>query len=577
MKAIRLSLLCKPIKNNIIIVSTYNKNISISLYADVISLSVKYYILEGFNMERVKVLIVDDELLAIEDLIDLFDWQGNGFEIAGTAGNGEQALRKFQKLEPHIVITDIKMPIMNGIELARAIRKQDQNCRIIFLSGYAEFEYAKQALDLDVEDYILKNEINEESLRLKMLELKNKIKLDEQRHHLIQQRAVFDIFNAKGNIAGYIDSKDNKMADFIRERYHYFIIEEDQPLPLIVNLLPEAMVENSNISVDMMELCMNTSFEAVRTVSASNIRENRYILVISFPVEASHYSEVKLLKLYAHKLQLALEGRFQRTFSIFMMTQRVRIDEAYDIYTKFKSKIYLKYLLGTSILYDIDAGELKGSTDYIPYDEGRMQRMIDKGNLEGIFEHIDELFESIIKAKTYPGLVLVIRGILTTLEKNGSGLKSLKSGKGYQVYRLEEREDWFAAEKISPCLKKKFQELTELTKENSTVNYSKEVLKAMEFIRNNFSREALNIKEIAQYVCLSVTRISYLFKKETDNTIVDFLTNYRIEQAKELLKNGDLKVYEVGERVGYGSSQYFSQVFMKLTGEKPLDYKKRSD
>ncbi len=525
-------------------------------------------------MEPLKVLIVDDENLAIEDLTILFEWERNGFDIVATAKNGEQALQKYHKYKPDIVITDIKMPIKSGIDLAKAIRKENQNIRIVFLSGYAEFDYAKQALDLDVEDYILKNEITAEKLSEKMLEIKDKILINRKKHGLIIQSIVADIFNSKKSYEEFYYSSDIQIIEFIRDSYFYMIIEEDLPLPFIT--LSETINE-SDISGALIEVSMNYEDDNFKVISANNLKPNRFLLVISGNSKTTGYSKYDLLKQFSIKLQNKLREHFHNTFSIIILSKKMHLHEAREDYLKYKHRIYSKYLLGTSLILGLEDDVLKGQTENILYDRIYIQNMIDEHNSEGLLGYIDVLFDQIITGKSYPALVLLTRDILAIIDKNGNNLKYIQNGKCFKSYSFSEKEYWLDIWSIKKCLKEKLKEIIDILVENSRVQYSREVYMAVTYIREHYNDETLDIKEIARHVSLSPTRFSFIFKKETGSTVLDFLTSFRIEKARELLKSSDYMMYEISKLVGYGSSQYFSQVFQKLTGVTPQHYKKRSD
>ena len=114
--------------------------------------------------DLIRLMIVDDERLAIEDLSTIVDWNAYGFEIVATAFNGAQAFTKFMQLRPQLVITDIKMPIMDGIELIQKIREVDRQVALLLLTAYADFSYARKAIQLGITDYIIKSEITEQSM-----------------------------------------------------------------------------------------------------------------------------------------------------------------------------------------------------------------------------------------------------------------------------------------------------------------------------------------------------------------------------------------------------------------------------
>ena len=123
----------------------------------------------------IKVLLVDDEKLALEYLEDIINWEYYGFEIVGITTDAEQALKLFRKHRPHLVISDVRMPTMSGLELVTMIREIDKRVHILFMSGYKNFSYVKQAIRLGIDDYLLKSDVDEESFLQKILGLKEEI------------------------------------------------------------------------------------------------------------------------------------------------------------------------------------------------------------------------------------------------------------------------------------------------------------------------------------------------------------------------------------------------------------------
>ena len=148
-------------------------------------------------MDLIKVMIVDDENLAVEDLTDLLDWNALGFSIVATATNGKRALAKYKQHLPQLVITDIKMPVMDGIELIREIQNLDKSVKFLLLSAYSEFGYAKEALRLGVKEYIIKNEINQSSFSEKLIHIRKEIVYSNQTSHYFTNEFVENVMNGK--------------------------------------------------------------------------------------------------------------------------------------------------------------------------------------------------------------------------------------------------------------------------------------------------------------------------------------------------------------------------------------------
>ncbi|NTV91391.1 MAG: response regulator, partial [Clostridiales bacterium] len=415
-------------------------------------------------MELIKVLIADDENLAIEDLTDLFDWEGNGFVIIATAKNGEQALQKFNKYSPHIVITDIKMPIMSGIELAKAIRKNSRSTSIVFLSGYAEFEYAKQALDLNVEDYILKNEINAEKLSSKMLEIKSKLFTSDKVRQRTVQGVATEVFNHRKSLDAFAVSPDAIVREFVQGSYYYLIIEEDLPLPFI--MLSEDTTEEI-LPVSIIDFCMSIEDDNFKVMSVCDIKPTRFLLTIRGSCRLTSFNQFAMLKQFAIRLQNKLKGQFQLSCSLFTFPRVLHLDAAYQDYLRLKDRIYSKYLLGTSLILDLEDDLLKGQTENVDYDGTYVQRLIDDRNIIELHNYIDSVFKEILRKKSYPALVLVTRVMLGAIDRNGNELKYIKSGKSFKTYSFKDKTLWLDIHSIKALLKDKFSEINDIFVENS--------------------------------------------------------------------------------------------------------------
>lgn len=128
----------------------------------------------------IRVMLVDDEVLALEFLKEVIDWNHHGFQIVGQALNGKRALELFQKENPHIIISDIKMSVMDGLELCKRVKELNPHTKIILLSAYKDFEYAKKGIQYGVSNYLLKHEINEATLLGELNKVKSEIYSEEE-------------------------------------------------------------------------------------------------------------------------------------------------------------------------------------------------------------------------------------------------------------------------------------------------------------------------------------------------------------------------------------------------------------
>lgn len=333
-------------------------------------------------MNLITTMIVEDEHFILEDLLTIIDWEDSGFQIVATAFNGTQGLKKYEQYRPQLILTDIKMPDINGLDMIRNIKYQNPSAKFIIISAYSDFEYAKDAIRLGAEDYILKSEISAKYIKEKLEHIKSSMLSNQELLTQSLQKVIFDLIQNK----------------------------EEPSMAAIETLFMTPYLE-----------VIKNSFSEITSFMIGNIKDK-----------------------YA---QHGLTERFQTP----------SIKNIPELKTWF-------------------------------YDE------------------------------------------LSTLHQ--------------MIYLIYQN------------------------------NYSVTLINAMEYVNKNYSNPDLVIQDIAEAVNFSVSRLCVLFKKELNKTVNEVITEKRIEEAKKLLYLNNLKVYEVSEKVGYKTSQYFSRIFYQQTGQTPNSCRK---
>ena len=174
----------------------------------------------------IRIMIVDDERLAIEDLCTIVDWEALGFEIVATAFNGAQAFTKFMQLRPQIIITDIKMPIMDGIELIRRIREVDQQVLLLLLTAYEDFSYARSAIQQGITDYIIKSEITPYSLETLLAKLRDLAEKQTKNRNILTDTMIETFFVLP-------DAPVSAEAEImLRKQFAFMVVEQNAPVML---------------------------------------------------------------------------------------------------------------------------------------------------------------------------------------------------------------------------------------------------------------------------------------------------------------------------------------------------------
>ena len=255
--------------------------------------------------------------------------------------------------------------------------------------------------------------------------------------------------------------------------------------------------------------------------------------------------------------------------SAFYFLDKMNVWEAAQNYKKCKERIYIKYLREPQKVYAFDSIPMGSLSEKQPPNIGNLTQALQYGDVATIQNEILKLYDTIKVEDSYASLAIVSSQLFSVLEAINQDDKMGGVGFSPKIEPPETLLSYSAG--ISHYFQCAF--VKALENRNNTKSYSKEVRRAIDFIERNFADETLSIKNIADEIPLSVTRLGVIFKCEVGKTMLNYITEYRVLKAKQMLEEGQYKVYEIAEKVGYGSSQYFSQVFTNLVGISPKEYK----
>lgn len=496
-------------------------------------------------MEKIKLMIVDDEFLALDNIRTLVDWSSFGYEIVATALNGRQAISKYDLYHPQVIISDIDMPVMDGIELSRLIKQRDESAVVIFLTAYAEVDYLKSAFQNGVQDYLIKDEITPELLKVKFLKIKEH--LEKSLHH--------KRLDLRNELEVFFRSSDSGMPE-VKENFLPLLLYDDCDLPLLDVVFPRQEKTFPAASEKLKRFCehMEERWVSVRYTIA--LPDYKYLLLITPPIGGSSFLNTgRDIRHFSEKLLKLLQKEFSRSFTVFMSTVPMDILKMRDFMQSHLFETNVKYLLGIGRVYEFSSIPFQRKA---VFNRSLMTAIDDSSNPEIISSQLASLCSHLKAGGTYNDLLFVSEHLADSLRRFG-----LSPVRCEPLRNTDEIFTWFGH---------MFMDVADLLKKNS--NLSREIQKVVRYIEKHYSDASLSLQEIALNVGFSQARLCTLFKNEMGITLWEYLTEYRIERAKRLLTEGECKIYEVAESVGYSSSQYFSQVFLRLTGHTPANYKK---
>jgi len=531
-----------------------------------------------------RIMIVDDEFYFREALKISIPWEQLGYEICGEAKNGKDALGKIEELKPDVALVDINMPIMDGLEFSRDIKERGLNIKIIILTGYSEFNYAKQAVQLGVKNYILKpideNELvnallqikevieSEKNIKIETEKLREKVKdslpilKDKLLNNLIQENSIINIEKVVSEFE-YLDiiilSEYYQVAtiELDSEDNLYYIIEARELFEFAVsNIVSEVLKDSFSLEV------FNDNSQRICVIVGYNKNEDYLQLNLETKLEEIR----ELVKQY-----------LKTTITIGVGNLKCYM---HDISVSYKESLVAlknRAILGNDkvILYT-SVSQNRVTTNVYSL-ENRTQLLMDMrmANVKHASELITKIFqEARIRNINHQMLdVICIEMISTCFEFSAETRHNFIDIFGdNHINILEMLQSQETIEEIQNLIKDIFVSVINYVEKNKNSKSSKIVVKVKSYIYQRYMDDSLNINELAKYLYINYGHLCYLFKKETKFTINEYITEYRLKKAKEYFDLGNQLVLDVANKVGYADANYFGKCFKKYYGISPSNY-----
>ncbi|MDF2987039.1 MAG: two component transcriptional regulator, AraC family [Eubacterium sp.] len=539
-----------------------------------------------------KLLVVDDEEEVRRGLIQKIEWYKYNFEIVGEAQNGREALDIIEENVPDIIITDISMPIMNGLELSEYVKLNYPTIKTVILTGYDDFNYAQQAIRFGVEDYILKPVLPKDIDEL-LIKLKNKLELEiEHKENIIRLKEHFNeslpIIRDKYLsliVEGNIDENDlkSKISFFrLNLRGGCFVIAAGN----IDNSGHEDKIFSANDTELMRFAVINIAKEIIDKYSIGEALFHHNELVIIFSFNDTLQNEICNKDTIFRKVYSVLEEIRQNVEKFLKLTVTIGVGSVANNLTRIRdsyksalSALEYKLVIGESKIIFIEDLEPKRK-EVIAFDEQTERRLVSAvkfGTEKEVKEIVKDVFDKLVGTKAafqeyqlyLAEVVAAISRICRDFEIDAPGILGIRTNLYVEMLEFRsfsEIKNWMEA----ICIK--LMRFISETRQNTTQMLLK---KAQDYVLGNFGDEGLSIQKVADYLHISQSYLSMIFKKETGETFLKYLVSVRLNVAVELLQ-GPCKTAEIAERVGYPDISYFSYFFKKNFGMSPREYRNKN-
>ncbi len=528
-------------------------------------------------MALYKMIIVDDEDEVRESIRKKIDWEELGFELVGSACNGEEALEMAEAMSVDVVMTDIKMPFMDGLTLAGKLKENYQNTKIVVYSGFDEFEFAQEAIHLEVEEYLLKP-INPQELIKVFSKIKENLdkEIDEKR-------------NAKKLYEHYLKSIPMMQEQVLVSLLHGRI-QTEKAVPLLQSY--DLEMNGNYYSVAVFHFCPNEYVDNIKEqmdylslLSIVNDYCNEILNVHSFlyldkviviatlkekdEISAFHYHIEQICKKAKRILDVNLSAGIGRAYS--------EVGELSISFNEASSALEYRVFVGANqaiYIQDVEPKQ-KAFTALEHYSVNDIFNAIKLGTREELEKAISYFISSLKQSKMginqyrfiFMELIIEIVRLVRLYDLELDYIV----GENFDLYRdiekfhsLDELEEWLykICLNMRQLMKKQKCHSTKLLTEN-----------AQKYVEDNYSDCEFSVEKICKHLGVSPSYFSTIFKKETGMSFVSYLAKVRMEHAVDLLNNTDEKSYFIAEQVGYLEPNYFSYVFKKQYGVSPTKYR----
>lgn len=535
--------------------------------------------------EMVKVFLVEDELIMRRGIKNKIPWEQEGFEFVGEASDGELAYPIIMKEKPDILITDIKMPFMDGLELSALVKKELPNIKIIILSGYDEFDFAKQAIEIGVTEYLLKP-VSSQKLLETIKKVGKIIKEEKEKEDLIlkykqdniesfekeKEKLFYSLVDCSISVRE-VHEKGKKLGmDFTAPFYTVVLLR-------IISSDNEAVYQKDRVHIEEK---IDVYLDRLDNAYYFKRWGEGWFLLLKSETQSID-SQLDEIKEFMSKT--IVEGNKLTYFGgVGTTVQRLRdIGLSFRIANKVCAS---RFFIESNQIITLEDMRLHETSHFEKDELGKINiSSIDRECLInflkiGVIEEAESFLDAYLKTigiDSYQSLIFrqylmvdMYFLVIKFIEELGIDVTELAEKFG-DVEEIKLKIH--SKEGVSQYMKKLFREALILRDNYSKDKYNNLLTDAKTYVEQNFSNNEMSLNLVASHIGLSPSYFSTVFRQETGNTFVEYLTELRMNKAKELLKCTNKKTAEIAFDIGYKDPHYFSYIFKKTQKLTPKEYR----
>lgn len=537
-----------------------------------------------------KVVIVEDEDLLRNGLIQAIPWQEMGFEVVGDTDNGKKGLELIREKNPQVVFTDIRMAQMDGLTMAEKVAEWNPDIRLVFVSGYDEFSYAMRALKVGAVEYILKP-IRLEEVKATLRKLAGLLEEERSRRQDYDKLKKLEEYNAgqmrqelyrsviyDSELIGKETGGESQAVsrEALERFFEVLIVERGDFASVSMGTDYIGMMEQDHAFEGMVKAAFGEELEYTMIRGSACER----ILVFSNREEEALLETLRQVQALSGKWELEA-AKAEGTAPFFQMDSgtvgygREGLHQSYQDARKAGQRRYQeewkRFFAGR--------GEPAEGGSFISYDREPLLEAVRSGSREQIETEYAKLEEELGNQKIFSHmhLILIVTSIFEGLSKLPEEIGRIPETSGNP---MEEYQRIISSGKRSEMLaglKEYCLMLGDCFGETKETRMQSSLKRAVGYMQQEYGNEQLMLADVARHAYISSSYLSMILKKETGKTFIEYLTDIRMEHAKRLLLETEMKNYEVAQACGFANATYFSTVFKSVTGLSPSAWRREAE
>ena len=529
-------------------------------------------------MEPIKVFLVEDESIVREGLRDMIPWEQHGFVFAGEASDGEIALPQLRRIRPDILITDIKMPFMDGLTLGRLINRELPDTRIIILSGYDDFEYAQQAIELQVDQYLLKP-ITKANMIQALEQTRKKIEEERDQKEYLQkftrEAREYEDYSRRSFfeklVSGALSVKE------IYELAGELEIDLDADCYNIVLFsihAPESMTGYSEVLSQTEERLLQYFLRMPDLLLFRGSLLSHAVLIKGSPDEVRELTRqcVEAIRQHCGSRELQMD------WYVAVGTPVSRLSGLHQCYADAGHALAFRHLMPREHILTTDflRQNKTENESYSAIDSGKLDPtvmigFVEKGLVEEIDDFLSEFFKNLGEARD--SMMFRHYLILSTRITALAAIRNLGIDENELVKKLPPAEIDLSGEELKAYCSDVLYAAIRLRDEETQKRSGGLVDSALQYIDQHYTEESISLNSVAKAINVSTNYLSAIFSQTVGQSFVEYLTQKRMTRAKQFLRQSNRRTGEIAAEVGYKDPRYFSFVFKKTQGCTPREYR----